>query len=65
MADGTRTLAAIWEAAFAQGKGTSTIPTANTKAVDPAVLQGLYQDPDFVRSLDLDHIGSVLKQPPT
>ena len=64
MADGTRTLAAIWEAAFAQGKGTSTIPTANTKAVDPAALQVLYQDPDFVRSLDLDHIGSVLKHPP-
>ena len=61
MADGTRTLAAIWEAAFAQGHGVSTIPTASTKAVDPAVLQALYQDPDFVRSLDLDHIGSVLR----
>ena len=60
MADGTRTLAAIWEAAFTQGRGVSTIPTANTKAVDPAVLQALYQNPDFVRSLDLDHIGSVL-----
>jgi hypothetical protein len=60
MADGTRTLAAIWEAAFTQGRGVSTIPTANTKAVDPAVLQALYQSPDFVRSLDLDHIGSVL-----
>ncbi len=64
MADGTRTLAAIWEAAFAQGKGTSTIPTTSTKAVDPAALQALYQDPGFVRSLDLDHIGAVLKQPP-
>jgi hypothetical protein len=60
MADSTRTLAAIWEAAFSQGRGVSTIPTANTKAVDPAVLQALYQDPDFVRSLDLDHIGAVL-----
>ena len=60
MADGTRTLAAIWEAAFTQGRGVSTIPSANTKAVDPAVLQALYQNPDFVRSLDLDHIGSVL-----
>ena len=64
MADGTRTLAAIWEAAFAVGKGTRTIPTASAKAVDPAALQALYEDPDFVRSLDLDHIGSVLKQPP-
>ena len=63
MADGTRTLAAIWEAAFAAGKGTSTISTTNTKAVDPAALQALYENPDFVRSLDLDHIGAVLRQP--
>ena len=63
MADGTRTLAAIWEAAFAAGKGTSTIPTANAKAVDPAALQALYENPDFVRSLDLDHIGTALRQP--
>jgi hypothetical protein len=60
MADGTRTLAAIWEASFTQGRGVSTIPTASTKAVETAALQALYQDPDFVRSLDLDHIGAVL-----
>ncbi len=63
MADGTRTLAAIWEAAFAAGKGTSTIPATRTKAVAPAALQALYEDPAFVRSLDLDHIAAVLKPP--
>jgi hypothetical protein len=63
MADGTRTLAAIWEAAFAAGKGTTTIPATKAKAVDPSALQTLYEDPDFVRSLDLDHIGAVLRQP--
>lgn len=64
MSDGTRTLAAIWEAAFRQGRGTTTIAAGSTKAVDTATLRALYEDPDFVRSLDLDHIGSVLAQPP-
>ena len=35
MADGTRTLAAIWEAAFAAGKGTSTIPAAKPRPSTP------------------------------
>ena len=45
MADGTRTLAAIWEAAFTQGKGVSTIPTANTQGRRPGSPAGALPGP--------------------
>ena len=59
LADGIRTLAAIWTGAWNTGGGEAIGPAALTPR-DTTALQNLYQDTHFVRSLDLDHIGPHL-----
>ena len=60
MADGAAVLATLWDSAWQVGGG---IRDAGG-AVDEAALHTLYQDPDFVPSLDLDHIAQVLGAEP-
>ena len=60
MADGARTLAAIWQAAWDAGSG-DKIANAKLGPVKEGALSDLYEDRKFVESLDLDHIGPVLK----
>ena len=60
MADGARTLALIWESAWAVGKG-NKLKDKQLQPVNKAALQKLYEDPNFVRSLVLDDIVTVLK----
>ncbi len=56
MGAGANTLAAVWEAALAASG--ATLPAAAT--FDEPQLAAIYQDPNFVPSLDLDQIGTVL-----
>lgn len=60
MADGGRTLAAIWQGAWDAGGGDAI---ANTKLgpADTGALSELYEDTKFVESLVLDDIGPVLE----
>ncbi len=60
MADGAHTLASIWESAWKVGKG-ARIAKNKLKAIPEGVLSELYQDKNFVRSLDLDAIKTVLR----
>jgi hypothetical protein len=60
MADGARVLARIWEGAWAEGHG-GDIAGPALGTIDPGILKGLYEDEKFVESLDLDHIGAVLR----
>lgn len=60
MADGAQVLAAIWHGAWTAGNG-NQIAAAKIAAVDRALLQARYEDTSFVPSLDLDHIGPVLR----
>ncbi|MFN3648879.1 MAG: S1/P1 Nuclease [Armatimonadota bacterium] len=60
MADGARVLAQIWAGAWNAGQG-DKITTGQLVGRDWGKLQTLYEDPDFVPSLDLDHIGTVLQ----
>jgi hypothetical protein len=60
MTDGARVLARIWEGAWAEGGG-GDIAEAELGAVDPERLMKLYRDLRFVESLDLDHIGPILR----
>ena len=59
MADGARVLAAIWDGAWAAGNGNS-IPASSLAEIAAAKLQTLYEDENFVTSLDLDNIGPEL-----
>jgi hypothetical protein len=58
LADSSLVLAALWNAAWTAGEGDAV---AAAGARDVANLRALYEDPTFVPSLDLDHIGAVLK----
>lgn len=60
LADGVRTLATLWESAWILGDGDHRVPAGQLQPIDRATLQHLYESPDFVPSLDLDHIGRVL-----
>lgn len=60
MTDGVLTLAMIWQAAWIAGGGRDRTDW-DLGAVDRAALQSRYEDPTFVPSLDLDHIGAVLQ----
>ena len=60
MADGARVLAMIWESAWNVGGG-DTIEQTKLGAVEQKDLMDRYQDKNFVPSLDLDHIGDVLR----
>lgn len=59
MADGARVLAAIWAGAWAAGSGNANI--GQPGKVAPRELTKLYRRKTFVESLDLDHIGQVLR----
>ncbi len=60
MLDGSQVLAMIWDSAWSAGKGDS-IPQGSLAAIKKETLQELYENTEFVPSLDLDHIGAVLK----
>lgn len=60
MTDGARVLARIWEGAWAAGKG-GKILASELGPVKPSTLMKHYRNTKFVESLDLDHIGAVLR----
>ena len=60
MTDGARVLAHIWQAAWREGSG-NNIPASKLGVIGEDTLQDLYTDLEFVPSLDLDHIGAVLR----
>lgn len=63
LADGAVTLGMLWESAWVVGAGSERFTTAQMVAIDRAKLQALYEDDEnvFVPSLDLDHIGAILR----
>lgn len=60
MALGIRTLAMIWQSAWAVGQG-NKIPAGDLVTISDKVLRRHYNDRNFVRSLALDEIGPVLR----
>lgn len=58
MALGVRTLAMIWDAAWAAGGGDT-----NHGRIDPGILRGHYEDPNFVRSVTVDDIEQEIANP--
>ena len=64
VADGIRTLAAIWTGAWTAAGGEAAFAPDLLTGRDPKALQNLYESPDFVPSLDLDHIGPQLSPAP-
>jgi hypothetical protein len=60
MADGIRVLEHLWVDAWRNGGG-ATVAAAKLGAVDPKDIVKRYRSADFVPSLDLDHIGAVLR----
>ena len=57
MALGVRTLAMIWDAAWAAGMGAK-----NPGRMDPAVMRGHYEDQSFMRSVTVDEIDKEIGQ---
>lgn len=60
MADGARTLANVWAGAWGEGNG-DAIAKSKLGMIPVSKLIKSYTDEKFVESLDLDHIGAVLK----
>jgi hypothetical protein len=60
MADGIRVLEHLWIDAWRNGGG-GTAAAGKLGAVDPLEIVKRYRSADFVPSLDLDHIGAVLR----
>jgi len=60
LADGARTLAMLWDSAWTHGDGAGRFPNTQLTAISRADLQTLYENPAFIRSLDLNSIGPVL-----
>jgi hypothetical protein len=58
MALGARALAMIWDAAWEAGAG-----KANPGPIDPKVLRGHYEDPNFLRSVTVDDIQQEIAHP--
>ena len=58
MSFGCRHLALLWESAWAEGKGDSTI--GGISASDQSVLAGIYNKHNFVQSFLLTEIGAHL-----
>jgi hypothetical protein len=61
LADGALTLARIWEGAWVQAGAEQQFTAADLVATDRDALRALYENPAFVPSLDLDHIGAALR----
>lgn len=59
MADGARVLARLWEGAWTAGGG-NQIAATKIKAISEQALARRYRKPDFLPSLDLDHIAPKL-----
>ena len=59
MADGARTLAMLWESAWAEGGGTAKLANAG-KNIKPSAFKSLYIQPNFLPSLTLAQIKPVL-----
>jgi hypothetical protein len=57
IADGSRYLAHLWDAAWKAGGGDHTIK--NLETIDPKDLEALYQNHDFMPSRTLDTIGPL------
>jgi hypothetical protein len=62
MADGAISLAQLWDSAWKEGGGDSTIHDLGE--IDQSRLETLYQNPKFLPSMTLDRIGPVLKGAP-
>ena len=60
MALGARYLAMLWESAWIEGGG-NAIPAAKLKIQDPGKVRKRYIDANFVPSVTLDEIGTLLK----
>ncbi|CPZ41563.1 Uncharacterised protein [Mycobacteroides abscessus] len=60
MADSARTLAMIWDSAWAAGNG-DKIKKSALQAIPHDRLRELYQQRQFVESLDLDHVETALR----
>jgi hypothetical protein len=58
MADGCVCLAQLWDSAWQEGNGDTTI--RSTTAIPQERLEALYQDPNFLPSHTLDTIGAIL-----
>jgi hypothetical protein len=58
MADGCLCLATLWDSAWQEGGGDTTMPAA--AAISQTRLEELYQNPDFLPSHTLDTIGPLL-----
>jgi hypothetical protein len=59
MADGAICLAQLWDSAWKEGGGDARISALGE--IDPAVLEKLYQNPQFLPSHTLDTIGPLLQ----
>jgi len=55
MTDGARVLARIWQSAWDKGHG-NNISANSLGPIDPDILNEHSRNPEFVKSLDLDHI---------
>jgi hypothetical protein len=62
MADGCICLAQIWDSAWAEGDGDTTI--RSLAEIDEASLEKLYQNPNFLPSHTIDTIGPILTRLP-
>jgi len=62
MADGCICLARLWDSAWKEGTGDSSINSLS--AISEAKLEKLYQNPDFLPSHTLDTIGPLLEGKP-
>lgn len=60
MALGTKTLAELWESAWAAGDGNTAFRESEIVRIDRPKLRALYQDTGFVRSHDIESIGEEL-----
>jgi hypothetical protein len=59
LADGSNTLAMVWECAWAEGLG-SQIAADKLKPISRSTLQALYESQDFLPSVPLDDIDQYL-----
>jgi hypothetical protein len=61
MADGVLTLAMLWQSAWKKANGDTRFTTSQMVAMDTDSLRTLYIDKNFIPSLDLSKIATVLQ----